>query len=645
MRSIEEIPWEDVLEGPFHPSPVAWEDQTFYFLLVDRFSDGNEASYRDITGEVISSGETPPFDPATHRDAVLISPEAAQRWRSAGSAWCGGNLRGITTKLGYLKRLGITAIWVSPVLKQAVYAPDSYHGYGTQNFLDIDPHFGTPDDLRALVTTAHELGMYVILDVIINHTADVFAYAGVEAEEAEDGLPPYRAEPYPVAGFRNAQGKPTLPFEPLDLTQYAHAYPDGAVWPHELQHPECFTRKGRIVDWNQHPEYEEGDFFTLKDTELGCFDGNEFHPSQALQTLTEVYKYWIAYSDLDGFRLDTVKHTPVGAVAWFAREIHQFASSLGKDRFYLIGEIVGDRATACGTLLATNMNAALGIAEIPQKIRGIVHGTLSPAEYFEIFVNSRREGECHPNPVWWRDRVVTFFDDHDQVGKERKGRLASEFGADRRQAELGVLRAVAFQTMTLGIPCLYYGTEQGFDGQVPDDDSDAATMNSAETIGATPDDQFIRECFFGGEFGAFRSTGGHFFREEEWLYQQVASLLNLRRNHPALRRGRQYLREISLDGEHFWLPTVGEEPYRGIIAWVRLLDVDEFVCALNTDPHHPKQALITLDSERNGSGSDALNYLYSSEGAQIGQEACRIEAADRYAVSVNVPPGGFVLLR
>jgi glycosidase len=65
----------------------------------------------------------------------------------------GGSLKGLTSKIGYLGRLGATALWISPIFKQVPYQ-ETYHGYGIQNFLDVDPHFGTRADLRRLVRTA-----------------------------------------------------------------------------------------------------------------------------------------------------------------------------------------------------------------------------------------------------------------------------------------------------------------------------------------------------------------------------------------------------------------------------------------------------------------------------------------------------------
>jgi glycosidase len=87
-------------------------------------------------------------------------------WLDAGARFCGGSLKGIRSKLGYLKRLGATAVWVGPLFKQ-VAALQTYHGYGVQNFLDVDPRFGTREELKEMVAEAHSLGMYVIMDIIL----------------------------------------------------------------------------------------------------------------------------------------------------------------------------------------------------------------------------------------------------------------------------------------------------------------------------------------------------------------------------------------------------------------------------------------------------------------------------------------------
>jgi glycosidase len=84
--------------------------------------------------------------------------------------------RVIVERLDYIKNLGCTAIWISPFVKNRIDRGDTYHGYGAQDFLQVDPRFGTLDDLRALTAAAHAQGMYVIADIVLNHTGDVWSY-------------------------------------------------------------------------------------------------------------------------------------------------------------------------------------------------------------------------------------------------------------------------------------------------------------------------------------------------------------------------------------------------------------------------------------------------------------------------------------
>src|SRR5262245_10697696 len=140
----------------YHPSPADWRDETLYFLLPDRFSDGKEQ-----TRPLLDRGNLTAARPA------LPDGRAWQwnRWAESGAdRWQGWTLRGIRSKLGYLKGLGVTAIWIGPVFKQRGHL-NSYHGYGIQDFLEVDPHFGDRRDLVELVADAHAAGLRIILDV------------------------------------------------------------------------------------------------------------------------------------------------------------------------------------------------------------------------------------------------------------------------------------------------------------------------------------------------------------------------------------------------------------------------------------------------------------------------------------------------
>jgi glycosidase len=147
--------------GRVHPSPIDWRDQIFYQLLPDRFSDGRE-------------DRRPVF---AHSDPERFVARDKGAWMGPETRFTGGTIEGVQSKLDNLHGLGVTTLWINPPWKQR---PDleTYHGYGIQNFLDVDPRFGTRQDLRDLVDAAHDRGMYVILDVIFNHSGNNWFYRG-----------------------------------------------------------------------------------------------------------------------------------------------------------------------------------------------------------------------------------------------------------------------------------------------------------------------------------------------------------------------------------------------------------------------------------------------------------------------------------
>ena len=606
-----------VANRDFFPSPTHWEDEVVYFLMLDRFSNGKEKGFRDNNGNLVSTGTTPPFAPGDNGNAIRTPTDAAA-WRNAGTSFVGGNLAGVESKLGYLKRLGVTVLWLSPVFKQ-VNADNSYHGYGIQHFLDVDPHFGKRDDLRRLASTAHSMGIRIILDIVLNHSGDVFRY--------EQDNPSWNGQQFRVRGFRDAAGNPTLPFAPIDLGTHPEAFPDAAIWPSEFQTADTFTREGHIDNFDFFPEFADGDFFGLKDLHHGerkLVNGvdqiDDYSVSPTLRQLCEVYKFWIAFADLDGFRLDTVKHVDPGAVRFFSSAIHEFTEAIGRENFYIIGEITGGREFAFDRLEVTGLDAALAISDERVKMTGLAKGEVNPTEYFDIFRNSllvRKDSH-----VWFRDKVVTSVDDHDHVdqGGQKHRFCAGGF-------EKLALAVMALNATTLGIPCIYYGTEQLFDGEG----------------GGNASDRYIRESMFGGKFGAFRSQDRHFFIEDgQPVYQELSKIHKLRRERLALRRGRQFLRQISADGQNFGFPErFGAGRMRSIVAWSRIFDENELLCAINTDPDNETGAFVTIDNDLHVAGS-VVTCVYSTKATEIGQ-TLTVEARNGKAVFLRVPPAGFAI--
>lgn len=594
-------------EAAYYPSPLAWEDQVLYFLMLDRFSDGNEDGCRSINGDLVTGGPTPLFSPQDYGNAVSSSSDA-KRWREAGAKWCGGNLQGLNSKIGYLKRLGVTAIWLSPLLKQVspLSKEETYHGYGIQNFLDVDPHFGSRQNLKELVALAHENGIYIIMDIILNHAGNVFSY------DHNDREPPWQNNAYPVKGYNDQTGLPTVPFTDQVSEDF---FNKGAVWPREFQEPKSFTREGKIGNWDHAPEFYRGDFSNLKDISLGKGKLSNYRASGALTSLVEVYKYWIGYADLDGFRIDTVKHMDKGATRLFSSAIEEYAQSIGKENFYLIGEITGGRRNAFTTMEQTGLNAALGINEIPGKIEGVAKGYTSPIEYFELFRHSLKLGK--DSHTWFRNKVVTMFDDHDQV---RKGNNKARFCADGDGQTLLHI-AMALNLFSEGIPCIYYGTEQYFDG-----------------MGGN--DRYLRECMFGGDFGAFRSRKKHFFDEDTEIYREIAAMSKIRRDQQPLRRGRQYLRQISGNGVDFGFPEKMGQRMRSLVAWSRIFNKREILVVGNTDPVEGKSAWVTIDNSLHSEG-ESLGTLYGTKGFANNY---RVENRNGKSILISLPPGHVTVL-
>jgi glycosidase len=516
-------------------SPSDWRDQFIYHLMVDRFNDGDE--------------NTPAYEPGLPRN----------RDDSEGDRWQGGTLKGISKKLDYIKGLGCTAVWLSPIFKNRD-AENTYHGYGTQNFLEVDPRFGNSKDLRDLVRGAHRNGIYIILDVVLNHTGDNWAYPG--------GYPYY---------YCNGQRFDFGFWRRSDPSDEADDY--GAVMPLEFENPQWYRRKGEIRNWDAFPETRDGDFFSLKDLDTSNKD--------VLKALIDVYKHWIAEADIDGYRLDAAKHLEESSTAIFCNAIREYAQRIGKKNFFLFGEIVGEdsfidqyigrNARIPGTNERfPSLDAALDFP-LWGVLEWVIKGLQNPAALRNRY---GRFGEIYADRGEAGRRFVTFVDNHDQIGRSPKGRFLFE---DPHQDQ--ALLAIGYLLTSQGIPCIYYGTEQGFDG-------------------GGDHDKYLRECMFGGKWGAFNTTGHHFFNPEHPLYRSISEIAGLRKKEAALRYGRQYFREISGDGDGFGHPIDG----RCTLAYSRILDEVELLVAMNLDSE-PREEFVTVDSNLTPEGGEMEDLL------------------------------------
>lgn len=608
--------------GRVQRSPDTWRDEILYFLLPDRFSDGRES-----TRSLFNRNQ-----PQEHRAANWGD------WMRAGTRFQGGTLRGILSKLDYLKGLGVTTLWIGPVWKQRADL-QTYHGYGIQNFLDVDPRFGTRQDLRDVVDSAHDRGMFVVLDIIYNHTGNNWFYD-------QDGQPRETVgylfqPPRPHHGWRSGSGQSTNSIQGLE----------DAVWPLEFQDPRWYTSAGQIGRWDpaswEDPmspdeEFRRGDFFDLKD--LNTHRPEEPVADAALSALVQVYRYWIALTDCDGFRIDTVKHVSFEASKNFCGGIREYAESIGKENFLLLGEVTGGEAFERNYLdvFGRNLDAVLDIGEPAGRLTRLAKGFENPADFFEQFdghetLGSHREtGRYH----------VSILDDHDMVGREGKRRFSAGNEGPARYAQAA--NAVGVQLTTLGIPCVYYGTEQSFDGT---EDRHDTRIEPRDGYGQIPSaDRYIRESMFGGSFGAFGTEGCHFFDRDHPTYLRIAAVARLRQGDDqvgrALRRGRQYPRETSFLERPFAFSGAGE-----LTAWSRILYNQEVLVALNTHGTEGRGALVTVDPRLHAVGT-RMSYLYRSDWSdpELRQpsngQSLTVEAGPdgRACVRIDLPAAGMAIL-
>ncbi len=511
--------------GEVFGSPGDWRDQVIYHLLIDRFDDGR-----------------------ADRPAYQAGLALRGRDEKEGAVFQGGTLRGITRRLDYIRNLGCGAIWISPPFKNRQDDPHSYHGYGIQDFLRVDPRFGGLEDLRELVRKAHRRGMYVILDIVVNHTGDVWAYAG--------------NKPQPF----NEKGRYELGFWRKKDSALPGLGEDDAVWPVELQRPECFTRRGHIRHFGRCGEEEaiHGDFYSLKDLNLD--------DARTLEAITRVYQYWIAAADVDGYRVDAVRHVKGDRLAEFCRAVREYARSIGKKNFLIFGEIMGDDALLrkyMGDVRDPHLDAVLDFP-LYGVLEEVIKGSAAVGSLRERYEAMDRYG-CEREEL--ARRFVTFVDNHDQTY-----RPCRRFLHGAKSPRLAAM-AAGYLLTAIGIPCLYYGTEQGFDG-------------------GGKSDRFVRECMFGGKWGAFGTTGGHFFNEQHPLYRAIGDIARVRAGEPALRYGRQVFRETSAGG---------------VLAFSRVMEGREVLVVMNRDAS-PGRECVAVDADRSGLGGKMIDLLGGEPG-------------------------------
>ena len=476
------------------PVRQAGSDEQFYFVMTDRFANGDTANDTGgLEGDRLVTG----FDPTNK------------------GFYQGGDLAGLHQKLDYIEGLGTTAIWLTPsfankpVQGTGDNASAGYHGYWITDFTRIDPHLGTNAELEALIADAHARGIKVYFDIITNHTADVIDYSEQQYSYIDQATEPYKTADgtaFDPADYAGTDGFPAL--DAATSFPYTPVVADNektAKTPEWLNDPTLYHNRGNSTWSGESVTY--GDFDGLDDLMTE-------HPT-VVNGFVQVYQDWIDLG-IDGFRIDTVKHVNFEFWQTWTTEVLDYAHAQGKDEFFMFGEVYdADPVKLAPYVRDTDMNSVLDFTFQSAAV-GYAAGN-SAKGLQNLFAGDDR----YTTPDSSATALPTFLGNHD-IG--RVGYFLRQTDAAQQRDELA--HEVMF--LTRGQPVVYYGDEQGFAGTGGDKDA-------RQTLFATQVAEYANQPLITGEQAGSVDRYG----TDAALYQHIAALSELRAAHPALSTGAQ----------------------------------------------------------------------------------------------------------
>ncbi|MEU6521560.1 pullulanase-type alpha-1,6-glucosidase [Streptomyces sp. NPDC046924] len=557
--------------------------EQFYFVLPDRFANGDPRNDRGgLTGSRLTTG----YDPTDK------------------GFYQGGDLKGLTQKLDYIKGLGTTAIWMAPIFKnQPVQgigkdASAGYHGYWITDFTQVDPHFGTNKDLETLIDKAHAKGMKVFFDVITNHTADVVDYEEKSYDYLSKGAFPYLTK----------DGKP---FDDADYADGAKKFPrvDAGSFPRTPVVPAA-KKNVKVPAWLNDPTmyHNRGDStFAGESSEHGDFSGLDdlwTERPEVVDGMEKIYQRWVKDFDIDGFRIDTVKHVNMEFWTQWATALDAYAAKRGRDDFFMFGEVYSaDTDVTAPYVTEGRLDATLDFP-FQEAARQYASQGGSAQKLAAVFGDDHKYTTDKANAY----EQVTFLGNHDM------GRIGTFLKQDDPKASDAALLKKAMLANELmflsrGNPVVYYGDEQGFTGAGGDKDA-RQTLFASRTADYLDDDLI----------GTDRTHAEDTYDTESPLYRQISALAKLRTAHPALTDGIQQQR-YAADGP-------------GVHAFSRTgtgKDTTEYVVAFNNADEARKATFATNSARMTFRGIH-------------GTDASVTSGADR-KITVTVPAGSAVVLK
>jgi glycosidase len=372
---------------------VGLSNDLIYFVMPDRYKDG------DVANDKLAG-----FNP------------------SSTAFYHGGDLKGLTGTcsagddgLVRIKAMGFTAVWVTPLVRQAEPTELSagYHGYWGVDFLNVDPHLGTNEDLIAFSACAKKLKLKLILDIVTNHTADIIKYNGMDA--------------YIPAGSTDVKSPAWL----NDLSNYHNMGDMGGCW----GDGDCTTL---------------GDFYGLDDLAT--------EKPIVYKGWADLYGQWIEKYGFAGFRFDTAKHVDTEFFKNWQPLIQEKAQAAGVPDFTIFGEV--SQGASFNLMTYVRENRIQTVLDFPFQTNAVhfASGISSATNLADFFLAD----DYYTSPTSSASNLVTFLGNHDM------GRVGYLLNTMKIQTSTELLArdklAHALMYFSRGIPTVYSGDEVGMTG-------------------------------------------------------------------------------------------------------------------------------------------------------------------------------------
>jgi alpha-amylase len=506
--------------------------EIIYFLLPDRFEDGDPTN---------NTGRSPSTDPNENG----FDP-------SNPNFFHGGDLKGVADKLDYIRDLGTTSIWMSPIFRnravqnygKAGPPKAGYHGYWILDFTDVDPHFGTKADFQRLISSAKERGIGIIMDIVVNHTANVI--------QPKNGVHEYQyrfSKPY-----RDATGKPFDDRDYINRQDFPKLDPD-ISFPIPPTFATEADRHIKVPDWLNDPTvyHNRGEASSSGESALyGNLSGLDDLFTEQLRVvrgMTDIYSNWIRDFAITGFRLDTVRNVNNEFWQSFVPAVRESAEKYGRTNFLVFGEVNNpDPAFISEFMHRAAMPSVLDFG-FQRAARGFASGVDAPAKLADFYA---KDG-FYTTPSANAYGLVTFLGNHD-LG--RIGHFLSEDLGTVPSEELLArdILAHALMFFTRGIPAIYYGDEQGFTGNGGD-------WRAREDMFGSKVAEFVSEKRVGGGDASVAA-----FNEQHPLYRAIRDMILVRKQNSALERGIETTRFADLKPGIFAVSRVDSDRREEMLA-------------------------------------------------------------------------------